>query len=136
MSALYLCGKMTGLPQFGYPIFHEAAEKLRSWGHDIISPAEIDDPVTQAEAMASPDGISTNGLVGGHTWGEILSRDVKIVADQVKGIVFLPGWETSRGAKLEAVVGLLCKHDFYTYEPGRLKNVGPDYVRRVLENYL
>jgi hypothetical protein len=104
---------MTGIPQFNYPKFQEAAARLREHGHEIISPAEQDPPETQAEAMASPDGKAGTTK---ETWGDMLARDVKIVSDMVDGIVFLPGWDRSRGARLEAFVGLLCGKAFAYYD--------------------
>jgi hypothetical protein len=107
---------MTGLPQFNFPLFHSAAAKLRAAGFNIISPAELDSPQVQAEAMASTTGqLDAAGKIAGETWGQILARDVQIVADQVQGIIFLPGWSKSRGAQLEAFTGLLCGHKFGHY---------------------
>ncbi len=103
----YLCGPMTGYEKFNFPLFHSAAADLRSKGFGIISPAEEDTPEVQKEALASIDGSLKDGKIGGLTWGEILAKDVIIVADKVQGIIFLPEWHKSRGAKLEAVVGLL-----------------------------
>lgn len=114
----YIAGPMTGYPQFNFPAFHTAAARLRALGFDVISPAEEDAPEVQAEAVASTDGkLDAQGKIAGHTWGDILSKDVKIVSDLVKGIIFLPGWEKSRGARLEAFVALLCKHEFAEYCP-------------------
>lgn len=114
----YLAGPMSGLPQFNFPAFDAAAKLLRERGYEIVSPAELDDEETRAEALESPDGKPTQrDKVNGHTWGDFLARDVKIVADQVRGIVFLPNWEKSRGARLEAFVAVLCGHVFAKYDP-------------------
>lgn len=109
MKPLYLAGPMTGIPQFNFPEFHRVAAILRDeYQFQIVSPAEQDSPAVQAAAMASPDGkLDANDAVAGETWGDILSKDVKLVADKIGGIIFLPGWEKSRGATLEATVGLL-----------------------------
>lgn len=115
----YLAGPMTNIPQFNYPAFFAAAKHLRDLGHDIVSPAELDDPKTIAAAMASPDGALGSGTVDGKTWGDFLARDVKIVADQVQGVVFLDNWFFSRGARLEAFTALLCKHSFALYDAER-----------------
>lgn len=112
--AFYLAGPMSGLPNCNFPAFNKAALDLRMRGLKIISPAELDDPAVAAAAMASKDGYPQTG----NTWGDFLSRDVKIVADHVGGIIFLPGWEKSRGARLEAFIGLLCGHRFRRYEAG------------------
>jgi hypothetical protein len=112
----YLAGPMTGYPQFNYPLFDKVAALLREQGYAVISPAELDGDTMRKIALASPDGslIAFEGA-SGHTWGDVLARDVKIVADTVEGIIFLPGWDKSRGARLEAMVGILCGHEFREY---------------------
>lgn len=112
---------MTGYPQFNFPLFKKAAAELRAEGMEIHSPNEADSPAVQAAALASKDGqLDANGKVAGETWGDILSKDVKIVADLVDGIVFLPNWQDSKGARLEAFVALLTgKHNFMMYEDRR-----------------
>lgn len=132
----YLAGPMSGLPQFNFPAFDAAASLLRELGHEIVSPAELDDEDTRADALASPDGRPTQrDKVNGHTWGDFLSRDVKIVADKVQGIVFLPGWDKSRGARLEAFVGILCGHSFRHFDPSApdgTVQIPLDYVKERL----
>lgn len=115
---LYLAGPMSGYPQFNFPAFYAATKDLRARGYEIISPAELDEVGgTDKEAMASADGDASKLT---KTWGDLLARDVKIVADQVDGVIFLQtDWAKSKGAKLEAFVALLCKHKFYQYH-------GPD----------
>lgn len=106
MTKVYLAGPMSGIPQFNYPMFMSVADKLRELGMEVRNPAEMDDEKTQALAMASTDGSLGSGTWQGETWGDFLSRDVKIVADDVDGVVLLPNWQTSRGARLEAFVAL------------------------------
>lgn len=110
---LYLAGPMSGIPQFNFPAFFAATKRLRDLGYDIVSPAELDEEHIRTQALSSSDGAPDKV---DRSWGDFLSRDVKIVADAVKGIVFLPGWEKSRGARLEAFVGLLCGHNFASYD--------------------
>jgi hypothetical protein len=117
MKATYIAGPMTGIPQFNVPAFDAAAAALREAGYIIVSPAELDDPETRRAALASPDGALGSGSANGETWGDFLARDVKLIADRVERIIFLPNWERSRGAKLEGFVGILCNHDFATYHP-------------------
>lgn len=105
----YLSGPMSGYPQFNFPAFDEAARILRAQGFEVVSPAELDRPEVRAEALGSSDGTPTH--VHG-TWGDFLSRDVKIVADEIDGLIMLPRWQESRGAKLEAYVGILCQKKF------------------------
>lgn len=103
----YLAGPMSGLPQFNFPAFYAAAKVLRDTGLEIVSPAELDDAEDKGAAMSSPDGDPDNRAIVKKTWGDFLARDVKLIADQCDGIIFLPGWEKSRGARLEAFTALL-----------------------------
>lgn len=112
---IYIAGPMTGLPQFNIPAFERAARRLRAAGYKIISPVELDSQLVRDEAMASPDGaMPAGGKIGGETWGEILGRAVRVIADQVGAIVVLPSWEKSRGARLEVFVALLCGLPIYS----------------------
>lgn len=107
MTKVYLAGPMSGIPQFNFPMFDAAAAHLRDHhGFEVVSPAELDDRAGYREAaLASPDGIIREQF-NGETWGDFLARDVKLIADQgIEAIVVLPGWEGSRGARLETFIG-------------------------------
>lgn len=118
----YLCGPMSHIPQCNFPAFYDAAAKLRESGWDIVSPAELDaEHGVDKQAMASVNG---NPADLSESWGTMLARDVKLIADGgIEAIVFLPNWTKSRGAKLEATVGLLKGLSFYEWagsEPRRM----------------
>ena len=117
LGRAYLAGPMTGRPKFNFPAFDAAAELLRRRGWEIISPAELDDPATRAAALASPDGAPGSGTANGETWADFLSRDVKVIADEVDAVILLNGWEESKGARLEAFVAALSGHKVYLYRP-------------------
>jgi hypothetical protein len=72
---------MTGLPDFNFPAFHDAAAKLRALGFEVENPAENPAP---------PCG----------TWLAYMRMAIPQVA-KADVIVLLPGWENSRGAKVE-----------------------------------
>lgn len=109
----YTAGPMSGIPQFNYPLFLMVAKKMREQGFTIVSPAELDTPKMQALAMTSKDGsLASMEKESGETWGDMLARDVKLISDKVGGIVVLPGWDRSRGARLEVFVGLLTGKQF------------------------
>ena len=117
MTKIYLAGPMSGLPQFNFPAFFAASDQLRAAGFDVVSPAEIDSEEDKGAALKSPDGDNRDVVAMNHkTWGDFLARDVKLLADTgIEGIVFLPNWEKSKGAKLEAFVGLLQGLHFWEY---------------------
>lgn len=113
---LYIAGPMSGKPSFGIPAFDVAARRLREEGHDVVSPAELDDKQFRALCLT----CRTGGMEELHrrcketgtpveTWGDLLARDLKLIAnDGIEGIVVLPDWDKSRGATLETYVGRLC----------------------------
>jgi hypothetical protein len=114
VKKVYIAGPMTNYPQFNIPAFERAAKQLRAAGFEVISPVELDSEAIRSEALASKDGaMPASGKIGGETWGEILARDVRVIADTVDAIVVLPGWNKSRGARLEVFVALLCRKGVY-----------------------
>lgn len=125
----YLAGPMSNIPQFNFPLFERATVSLRDMGYNIVSPHEQDSEAVQVAAWASPDGKLVGGEIAGETWPQILARDVVLVGDKVDGIIFLPNWWQSRGAKLEAFVGLLTNKQFrYFSEKGEYSIDRGEYV--------
>jgi Domain of unknown function (DUF4406) len=115
---IYLSGPMSNIPQFNFPAFYAAAEELRKQGWEVVSPAELDDQEDKGAALLSTDGDVNDRTIVKKTWGDFLARDVKLLADEgIKGIIFLPGWEKSKGARLEAYVGLNLGFVYYEYDP-------------------
>jgi hypothetical protein len=115
---IYLAGPMSGIPQFNFPAFYAAAAELRKQGWEVVSPAEMDDEEDSGAALKSTDGDVNDRTIVKKTWGDFLARDVKLLADGgIQGIIFLPGWEKSKGARLEAYVGLSLGFVYYLYDP-------------------
>lgn len=89
MTVAYIAGPMTGLPEFNYPAFHEAAARIRAehpdW--DVLNPAE-----NFTGRLDLP-------------WQTYLRTGVRQVA-QADVIYLLPGWWKSNGARLELHVAL------------------------------
>jgi hypothetical protein len=77
---IYISGPMTGYPEFNYPAFQNATQQLRELGYTVISPHEIEVPEK--------------------TWESFMRSDIKALMDCHK-VVTLPGWENSRGARIE-----------------------------------
>lgn len=129
-NVYYLAGPMSGRPQFNYPLFIEAAKTLRGKGLTVVSPAEIDDPEDQKVALASKVGdLAEFKNETGQTWGDFLSRDVKMIADtDIDAIVLLPEWETSKGARLEAFVAVNLGYPAYRYVKGVLIAQSPKTI--------
>jgi Domain of unknown function (DUF4406) len=126
----YIAGPMSGIPQFNIPAFDKLAALLRADGYDVVSPAELDNERVRVACLASADGANTEATNDGGTWAEFLARDVKLIADQIGGIIFLPGWNKSRGARLEAFVGLLTGKQFAQYYAAESYNGNTDCLRK------
>lgn len=81
---VYISGPMTGYVDHNFPAFNEAAELIRSMGHDVENPAD-------------------KGLVEGWTWVDYLRYDlVKMM--ECDAIHLLPYWFLSEGSQLEVHV--------------------------------
>jgi hypothetical protein len=89
VTRIYVSGPMTGMPAFNFPAFHAAAAALRSEGYAVVNPAELDaaDPAPMA-------------------WADYLRRDIAQLVT-CEGIALLPGWEGSKGARLESHIALM-----------------------------
>lgn len=86
LNRLYLCGPMTGLPEFNHPAFHTAAQSLRAVGYQVFNPAE-------------------NGLSCEVPWHLHMRADIRALMD-CAGLAYLPGSEHSKGAMLELHIAM------------------------------
>ena len=91
----YLSGPISGDIAGNVKRFGEAATALRERGYKVISPVEVCD-----------DHLSNMGTPGkAQSWDWYMRRDIEaMLNDSVQGIIMLPGWEFSRGARLELQV--------------------------------
>jgi len=131
----YLAGPMTGYPQFNIPLFDQVTAVLRGQGYTIVSPAERDTYETRLGALNSLTG-SHDDLAIAETYGDMLSRDMKILADEVDGIILLPFWYNSNGARTEAYIGLMTGCVFGYYNQGKAEPFSNDQVAGVVANAL
>lgn len=99
---IYLAGPMRGIPNFNFPAFDYAAEKLRAGGHFVFSPAEHDRKKNGAEIENNPTGdeaLATEKT--GFSLNEALAADTHFICTRAHAIALLPGWEKSSGAQAE-----------------------------------
>ena len=89
MSTLYVAGPMTGIPEFNYPAFNAAADELRERGYTVFNPT-----LDRTSPTEDPPGM---------TWVDYMRAALAMVI-KADGIALLPGWENSRGARLEVDV--------------------------------
>jgi hypothetical protein len=99
---LYLAGPMRGIPDFNFPAFDRAAERLRAQGYEVFSPADHDREVNGAEIEANPTGDEEVARIKtGFDIRKALKADTSWICRHADAIALLPGWEQSRGAVAE-----------------------------------
>jgi len=79
MKNIYICGKVTGDPNYKEKFFNET-ERLYSLGYEPVSPSVIPSTYDWAKAM----------------------RTAIIMMLLCDGVSLLPNWKKSKGAKIEA----------------------------------
>jgi hypothetical protein len=102
---IYISGPATGFPNGNQEAFEAAKTDLKAHGHDAVCPFDGEDPEKTAESL--------NVKYGDQYW-KFLAKDILVIST-VDTIVFLPGWEKSNGARLEAYAGLIKKVAFFEY---------------------
>ena len=83
VKRIYLSGPMTGLPDLNFAAFHAMTTSLRASGNTVTNPAEI-----------NPEG---------GTWNDCMRRDI-VALMECNTVATLPGWEHSKGARLEVLI--------------------------------
>jgi hypothetical protein len=81
---VYIAGPMTGIEGFNYPAFNAAEDELRSIGHEPINPAR-------------------RGVEPDWSWADYMRHAIRDVTN-AEAIHLLDGWESSKGAQLEATI--------------------------------
>lgn len=81
----YISGPMSGYPDFNRGAFGDAEADIR-WAKGEHWP--IDNPATL-------------NLGPSATWHDYMRRHIATISTRVSEMVVLPGWEVSRGARLE-----------------------------------
>jgi len=84
---VYISGPISGRPDFNRPAFARAANRLRLWGHDPVSPFDT--------SPYHPD----------KSWLDYMLDDIPAML-KCEAVAVLPGWLRSRGARIEVLLAL------------------------------
>lgn len=87
---IYLAGPMSGYPGNNYQAFDAASANLRQRGFDVISPAEL----------SREQGIDGTRILEPHEYAGCMRCDIEALL-KVEGVICLPGWRKSKGARYE-----------------------------------
>ena len=127
-KTIYLAGPMTGLPEYNFPAFREAARDLRDEGFSVFSPVETD------EDLDGFDGTTPCP----HTHEFYMKRDLPwlLQCDEVR---VLDGWFDSKGSISECLVARLSGIPIREYPSGRTVQASTwllvDRLSNMLANY-
>jgi hypothetical protein len=88
---LYIAGPMTGIEDFNFPAFNKAADELHAAGYQVLHTAHPDN--------LEPEKVKST------SWEQWLRKAIARMMD-ADAIALLPGWQASKGARLEVMVGL------------------------------
>lgn len=98
MTKVYIAGPMTGVKDWNFPAFFEAERQLEALGYEVVNPAHNDGATVQDALQSAGTPESPNNL-----WSYYMKRDLPQVMN-VDMLCVLPGWQTSKGARLEVTV--------------------------------
>jgi hypothetical protein len=101
MEKLYISGPMTGILNFNYDAFAEAARTLRGLGLFVNNPAET--------FAHEPEEIRAS-----RSWGFYMAVAINLLRE-CDSIVMLPGWSNSNGARKELMLAISNNMRVYYY---------------------
>lgn len=101
VKRVYLSGPMSGIPDFNFPAFNDAAAKMRALGYEVFNPAE-----NEGGRVDLPRST-------------YMRQDIQAVLN-ADLVAVLPGWQSSKGARLEVEIAReigLAIYDYQTFKP-------------------
>lgn len=116
---IYLAGPMRGIPEFNFPAFYAAEDKLKEQGHEVFNPAKRDNDRHGTDiSVGNATGDETVAAVQhGFSLREALRDDMEWISMEADAIALLPGWQNSLGATAERALAIAL-HLEVIYLPG------------------
>lgn len=116
-KAIYIAGPMSGYPEWNYPAFFAAEDRLRKEGWDTIyNPAAKDQEMGYGDDEARATGDTALSLAKGtFDFREAYAWDLMKVIEG-NGIYMIPGWEQSPGARGEHAAAVAMKKNYPDYQ--------------------
>lgn len=111
MTTIYLAGPMTGVKDYNFPLFFAVEHELHCQGYRVENPAKNNgDTLSAAIADAQRETRS---------WAEYMRLDLVRLAKS-DTICLLPGWQNSRGARLEYGIAVELGMGIHEWLDGKL----------------
>lgn len=105
---LYISGPMGGKPAMNHPLFNRVASEARRAGLSVFNPAELDAMLSARERKL-------------YTWADYMRRDLEALL-RSRGVMLLPGWRKSKGARIEALVAQTIGLTIFEFVPKRKRH--------------
>ena len=86
----YLCGPMSGIEDYNYPVFNEAEDSLRGAGFSILNPTL---------GFSSPPVLVTD-----QKEQEFFARSIRLMVNRASSVIVLPGYDKSYNAGNEIAI--------------------------------
>lgn len=113
-KSIYIAGPMSGYPEFNFPAFYAAEEKLRAEGWEVFNPAnKEDEKALDAEAFVTGDNVRV--IEKGFDFRKCYLWDIEKVIYS-DAIYMLKGWQYSPGAVGEHAVAITIKKHYPKHE--------------------
>ena len=97
MPVFYIAGPMTGYPNLNFDAFDRCAQRLADLGLSYVNPADLD-----REVGIKPEDVDKmSAAAHDRLLRDCITRDVTAIAERCTHIIFLKGWERSKGCAVE-----------------------------------
>jgi hypothetical protein len=114
-KAIYIAGPMTGYPEFNFPAFFTAEEKLTKEGYKVFNPADKKQEKELEDNGSYATGDAALAISQGFDFRKAYMWDLEKVV-KGNGIYMLNGWEQSPGARGEHAAAVAMKKHYPNYE--------------------
>jgi len=108
---VYVCGRRTGIPDKGYAAIEGCAARLRSLGHQAISPIDVNINSLGAEYSPENDRRFRPAFPG-------LRMDIITMMSVCNAIALMPGWDRALGCRAEVAVAITLGFAFIDWQTG------------------
>ena len=109
---IFLSGPMTGIKDFNFPLFNQVAAKYRELGYEVVNPVDICKKFKKERVLSDKAVFD------------------KMIAEQQEAertcnvLMLLPGWEDSRGVRLELKTALELDFQIIVEGEGAIQKIG------------
>lgn len=114
---IYVAGKMTGVSLYNFPAFDAAAERWTARGYIVTTPADITRAVWREKRGCEFDPARDRCEYGDALLCEMFARDAAAAA-RADMIMLLPGFVSSKGARIEIAIAYQLGKPMFCAETG------------------